>query len=194
TGSQSSLKKPWLLAQNVAFLDKVEFERRSISNVSPFSAPVNETHAADDDVDENEEDIEPISETNEPSTSRSYAGKRIRSNADNLGAILAKRTKERDTLFANIHDSQQEKILNTKDDDVDLFFKSIAEIVKKFPKKGISEAKLKVLSLISQLEEKYDGPEITGSAYNPIYPSQDNPPNSIPKPTLFTPYNYAPYT
>lgn len=28
TGSQSSLKKPWPLAQNVAFLDKVEFERR----------------------------------------------------------------------------------------------------------------------------------------------------------------------
>jgi len=28
TGSQSSLKKPWPLAQNVAFLDKVEIERR----------------------------------------------------------------------------------------------------------------------------------------------------------------------
>lgn len=161
--------------------------------MSPFSQPANETHAADDDVDENEEDVEPISETNEPSTSRSYAGKRIRSNSGNLVTILAKRTKERDTLFANIH-SQQEKILNTKDDDVDLFFKSIAEMVKKFPKKGISEAKLKVSSLISELEEKYDGPEITGSAYNPVYPPQDNPPNSIPKPTLFTPYNYAPYT
>jgi len=104
--------------------------------VSPFSPPVNETYAVDDDVDENEEDVEPISETNAPSTSRSYAGKRIRSNADNLVAILAKRTKERDTLFANIH-SQQEKILNTKDDDVDLFFKSIAETVKNFQKRYI---------------------------------------------------------
>ncbi|KAE9532987.1 hypothetical protein AGLY_009415 [Aphis glycines] len=186
-------KKPWPLAQNVAFLDKVEFERRFISNVSPFSPPVNETHAADDDVDENEEDVEPISKTNAPSTSRSYAGKRIRSNADNLVAILAKRTKERDTLFANIH-SQQEKVLNTKDYDVDLFLKSITETLKKFPKKGISEAKLKVLSLVSELEDKYDGPEISGSAYNPVYPPQDNSPNSIPKPTLFTPYNYAPYT
>ena len=101
--------------------------------MSPFSPPVNETHAADDDVDENKEDIEPISETNAPSTSRSYAGKRIRSNADNLVAILAKRTKERDTLFTSIH-NQQEKILNTKDDDVDLFFKSIAETEKKNPK------------------------------------------------------------
>jgi len=26
TGSQSSLKKPWPLAQNVAFLDKIEVE------------------------------------------------------------------------------------------------------------------------------------------------------------------------
>jgi len=85
--------------------------------------------------------------------------------------------------------SQQEKILNTKDDDVDLFFKSITETVKRFSKKGIAEAKLKVVTLVSELEEKYDEPEISGSAYNPIYPAQD-PPNTIPKPTLFTPYNF----
>lgn len=76
--------------------------------MSPFSPSVNETPAADDDIDDNEEDVEPNSETNAPSTSRSYAGKRIRSNADNLVAVLAKRTKERDALFTNIH-SQQEK-------------------------------------------------------------------------------------
>jgi len=161
--------------------------------VSPFSPSVNETPAADDDIDYNEEDVEPNSETNAPSTSRSYAGKRIRSNADNLVAVLAKRTKERDALFANIH-SQQEKILNTKDEDVDLFFKSIAETVKKFSKKWIADAKLKGLTLVSGLEEKYEEPEISGSVYNPIYPAQDPPNTIISKPTLFTPYNYAPYT
>lgn len=66
-----------------------------------------------------------------PSTSGSYAGKRIRSNSNNLVVILANRSKERNSLFANIH-RQQEKLLNTKDDDVDLFFKSIAETVKTF--------------------------------------------------------------
>lgn len=179
-------------------LTEFNFYHSTITNVSPFSPSI---HAAEGDsgeviqgdIDENEEDIEPNFETNAPSTSKSYAGKRIRSNADNLAVVLAKRSKERDALFANIH-SQQEKILSIKDDDVDLFFKSIAETVKKFSKKGISEAKLKVLTLVSELEEKYDVPEIPGSAYNPAYSPQDNPPNPIPRPNLFTPYNYAAYT
>lgn len=89
--------------------------------MSPFNPLVNQTQAADDDIDDNEEDVEPNSVTNVPSTSSSYAGKRIRSNTDDLSVMLAKRRKERNALFANIH-SQQEKILSTKDDDVDLFF------------------------------------------------------------------------
>lgn len=44
---------------------------RSISNVSPFSPPVNETYTADDNVDEDEEDMVSISGTNAPSTSKS---------------------------------------------------------------------------------------------------------------------------
>lgn len=47
---------------------------------------------------------------------------------------------------------------NYKNDDVDLFLRSIAETVKKIPKKGITESKLKVLSLISELDEKYSKP------------------------------------
>jgi len=31
TGSESATKKPWPLAQSVAFLDKVEFERRWVN-------------------------------------------------------------------------------------------------------------------------------------------------------------------
>jgi len=161
--------------------------------VPPFSPSVSDSHAEDDDIDANEEDIEPNAETNVPSTSRSYAGKRIRSKADNIGVVLAKRSKQRDALFTNIF-SQQEKLLNLKDNDVDLFFKSIAETVKKFPKKGISEAKLKVLTLVSELEEKYNEPEMSGSVYNQAYPPQDDPPDPIPRPTLFTPYNYAAYS
>ena len=57
------------------------------------------------------------------------------------------------------------KTIKYKDDDV--FFKGIAEPVIQFSKKGISEAKLEVLTLVSELEEKYDEPEISGSTYNP---------------------------
>lgn len=78
---------------------------------------------------------------------------------------------------------------------MDLFFKiRYCENSKKISKKSISETKLRFLTPVSVLEENYDEPEISGSAYNSVYPPLDNPPNSIPKPSLFTPYNYASYT
>jgi len=43
-------------------------------------------------------------------------------------------------------------VLSTKNDNVDLFFKRIAETVEKFSKKGVSEAKLKVVKLILELK------------------------------------------
>jgi len=81
-------------------------------------------------------------------------------------------------------------VSSTKDDDVDLFFRNIAETVKKFSKKSVSKAKLKVLMLVLELEDKYDGLGISGSAFNPAYSPQDNPPNS----NSFTTYNYDAYT
>lgn len=39
--------------------------------------------------------------------------------------------------------------------EVDLFFQSIAGIVKKLPSKGVNEARLQVLKIVSELEEKY---------------------------------------
>jgi len=53
---------------------------------------------------------------------------------------------------------------------VDFFFKSIAETVKKFPKKGIAEAKAKVLKLVSEMEEEYD-PDIPPTLF-PISPAR----------------------
>ena len=40
-------------------------------------------------------------------------------------------------------------------DEIDLFFKSIAISVKKLPHRGITEAKIGILSLVAQLEDKY---------------------------------------
>lgn len=71
--------------------------------------------------------------------------------------ILAKRSVEQKKLIEQIQ-AQNETILNSKtteDDDVDLFFKSLAKTVKKLPKKGINEIKLKTLTLVSEIEEKY---------------------------------------
>lgn len=54
--------------------------------------------------------------------------------------------------------SQNETILNRKmneDNDIDLFFKSLAKTVKKLPTKGINEVKMKTLALVAEAEEKY---------------------------------------
>lgn len=54
--------------------------------------------------------------------------------------ILGKRSLEQKNLIDQIQ-AQNETILNsktTKDDDIDLFFKSLAKTVKKLPKKGIN--------------------------------------------------------
>ena len=43
----------------------------------------------------------------------------------------------------------------TNNDETDLFFQSIAAMVKKLPPRGISEARLQVLKTVSELEDKY---------------------------------------
>ncbi|CAI6365624.1 unnamed protein product [Macrosiphum euphorbiae] len=145
TGSESAIKKPGPSAQNVEhYLDAVNFQRSKFV----FSPLVDEIHA-EDKVDEIE-DIDPNSETSVAGTSKSYIGKRVRPNADNIVVVLAKRLKERDTNFL----SQQEKRHN----DVDFFFKRVAEIIKTFPEISIIEAKVKVLMIISKLVE--DEPQI----------------------------------
>jgi len=71
--------------------------------------------------------------------------------------ILGKRSLEQKKLIDQIQ-AQNETILNSKtieDDDIDLFFKSLAKTVKKLPKKGINEVKLKTLTLVTEIEEKY---------------------------------------
>lgn len=89
-------------------------------------------------------------------TSGTYGEKRSRSNTDKLAVVLSKGSKERDAILQTIQ-NQNELSLNPEQnqDDVDLFLKSIAKNVKQLPKKGISEAKLKILSLVTELEEKY---------------------------------------
>lgn len=62
---------------------------------------------------------------------------RNRSKQDKLAMILAKRSVEQKKLIEQIQ-AQNETILNsitTEDDDIDLFFKSLAKTVKKLPKK-----------------------------------------------------------
>ncbi|XP_050525044.1 uncharacterized protein LOC126896371 [Daktulosphaira vitifoliae] len=71
---------------------------------------------------------------------------------DKLSVASANRSKE------NIKMEQNQIVLNHQrheDDDVDLFFKSLALTVKKLPKKAIKEAKIKLLIMVNELEDEY---------------------------------------
>ncbi|KAL5239470.1 hypothetical protein ACI65C_006880 [Semiaphis heraclei] len=93
----------------------------------------------------------------------SFGGKRLRSKDEKLSAILAKRSKERNEMLSNIQ--AQNNLLASQnqqqEDEVDVFFKSIAMTVKKLPSWAINEAKLRVLTMVSEIEEKYVVPDHT---------------------------------
>jgi hypothetical protein len=81
-------------------------------------------------------------------------GKRSRAKYEKLEYV--KRMNDRTAIINNIQ-AQNEAILGRESstDEIDLFFKSIAISVKKLPPRGKTEAKLGILSLVAQLEEKY---------------------------------------
>lgn len=119
-----------------------------------------------EDVEGNLQDNEEQEQTENtmsdlPSTS--YAGKRIRSKEEKISVILAKRSKDTKDTILSIQ--EQNKLLATsmktlcEEDDVDMFFKSIAMTVKKMSPQAIKEAKLRTLTLISEIDDKYSTPQ-----------------------------------
>lgn len=90
---------------------------------------------------------------------------RARSKVDKLSALMTKRA-------IKLIEEQNKLILDAekhKDDDIDLFFKSLALTVKKLLKAAIKEAKLKALIMVNELENKYnDIPATTSRTFLPI--------------------------
>lgn len=78
---------------------------------------------------------------------------------ENMAPIVEKNSKERLDAITCVA-AHNEKLLNIKPvDDIDLICKSIALRIKGMPKKGQSEAKLKILGSVTDLEEKYSSRE-----------------------------------
>lgn len=69
---------------------------------------------------------------------------------------FSKHQSERAIIIQNLQKQNEtflNKVINV--DETDLFFQSIAAMVKKLPPRGISEARLQVLKTVSDLEDKY---------------------------------------
>ncbi|XP_050438802.1 transcription factor Adf-1-like [Adelges cooleyi] len=141
TGKPSRKKRA--SADRVSFLNTVEYERSSTSNM------------CNDNNEDNKDNLD-INEESAISNEDISGGSVVRSKTDNLSVLLAKKTDERSKNIEKIKELN-EHILNVgkEDDEVDLFFKSLAKTVKKLPIKGINEVKLKSIVLVNEIEEKY---------------------------------------
>ncbi|KAE9525800.1 hypothetical protein AGLY_014026 [Aphis glycines] len=189
---------------NLSFLNTVEYERSTITNMDITGANTSNAATTHEIEHEDEEDVQNDEEQTQnimsDLPSSSYAGKRIRSKEDKISAILAKRSK--DTKDTILRIQEQNKLLAKnlcEEDDIDLFYKSIAMTVKKMPPQAIKEAKLKTLTLITEIDDKYSTrqtlPYQIPSDYNNMYQCQpSSPANSFSTSTssqVFLPFNYG---
>lgn len=89
--------------------------------------------------------------------------------------LFMNNSEERNSLMKQMID-QNKQILEKKEgnfDELDLFFKTMAVTAKKLPTKGRLEAKVKIFSLMTKLEEKYlldEQPEQLEQPKQHIYP------------------------
>lgn len=176
TGSSALAKKKWFLADSLTFLNNVEYERNTTTNINASDTTTNDTTTNDNvndtttNVNTNDSFMDFLSEesselfeednTTEKSTKEpnfnefQKPNKKFKSKYNKKD--FSKHQSERAVIIQNLH-KQNETILNkvTNNDETDLFFQSIAAMVKKLPPRGISEARLQVLKTISELEDKY---------------------------------------
>ncbi|KAL4153500.1 hypothetical protein QTP88_001333 [Uroleucon formosanum] len=160
----ASGKKKWPLMDHLSFLETVEYERKTSTNVETQNIMSN--HSISDEEDTVDVENESHSEAdiqiyNLPAVS--FGGKQLRSKNDKLSAILVKRSKERNEMLSNIQ--AQNNLLASQnpqqEDEVDIFLKNIAMTVKKLPSQVINEAKLRILTMVNEIEGKYVVPDHT---------------------------------
>lgn len=90
--------------------------------------------------------------------------------------LLSKKAEERNKTIKKIEEQNQLLLdaenKRNEDDEIDLFFKSVALSVKKLPRRAIKEAKFRALNMVNELEDKYgDHSHQTIPAFYPIQPN-----------------------
>ncbi|XP_046389705.1 uncharacterized protein LOC124158590 [Ischnura elegans] len=145
-------RKKWQLKEKLSFLQSTEAPRKTISNEKD-TADVEITSEREVSEPQPEcEQIEGICESGESGSSVNSADRvnvgganKVKKSAkDNFLMHLKERDHERKTII--------ESLLAEEEDEVDLFFKSIAKTVKKLSPDFITQIKLQTLTLVSNFE------------------------------------------
>lgn len=101
----------------------------------------------------------PSSKSNTPSLSGRFV--KSTSAKSKLLHDLEERSKERMEMYSKLVDNQNE-------DEVDLFMRSMALMLKKLPPNLINQAKLKILTLITNLQASMTNPEQPQNPSSPV--------------------------
>lgn len=166
----------------------------TISNI--FDTDNNEDSGSDEEeINITQDDIlqsSPITQDPQsPSTSRSQKPTNKRKNLK-VTELLDKRSKERTELMTQLIAKQNKD----EYDEVDHFFKSLALSVKKLPPQLISQAKLKMLTIVTDLELQADNythnVHIIPNCSSRVSLQSNNSTSSSPYSNNFTPYSYSP--
>lgn len=173
TGSAAK-KKRAIYWERLQFLDAVEDERESFTNVSP--APINQqpTLTAEGDtsnpevIDEsasnqqtNEDPHEPESQGPDAAPFRVPKSKKRKENSC-LNQFLKEKKEDRE-LFKKCID-ELVKPPQEIDDEHDLFFKSVAATVKKFRPDLVTRTKAKIFDIVTEMELLNQTPPIPNSS------------------------------
>jgi len=98
----------------------------------------------------------PLQDRNSPE--RLFKKKQARFKTNKLPMLLSKKAEERNKTIKKIEEQNQLLLdaenKRNEDDEIDLFFKSVALSVKKLPRIAIKEAKFRALNLVNELEDK----------------------------------------
>lgn len=168
TGSAAKKKRAsyW---DRLSFLDTVEDERNTISNI-PSECTENDSRETHQSHATSMEDIS-LSRIQEPVSNES--GKTVqtavvpvpvpRKRRDN--SIIEKYLKEKKTQTTQLTDCIKQLTQPGEEDDVDFFFKSIALSVKKLPPELITQTKVKVLDTVTKMELLHQ----RGARNHPLY-------------------------
>lgn len=116
----------------------------------------------------------PLQDRNSPE--RLFKKKQARFKTNKLPMLLSKKAVERNKTIKKIEEQNQLLLdaenKRNEDDEIDLFFKSVALSVKKLPRIAIKEAKFRALNMVNELEDKYgDHSHQTIPAFYPIQPN-----------------------
>ncbi|KAG5880792.1 hypothetical protein JTB14_010458 [Gonioctena quinquepunctata] len=195
TGSAASAKPPkWALYEYLKFLDNEKSERQSISNVSEAATSIEENTNREHSDEEFDTSVDVDSVVDDdlsspPLSDYPTLSKKLRQNVitdksrcstpeSNAGSTSTKRTQRKNVFLENFEERSKQRlrmlsslIQKPEDDEVDLFFKSIAMTVKQLPPHLIAKAKLETLTLVTELQTS---PELHEIRPRPTSNSQQN--------------------